>query len=144
MHKKGNETSANGGRGMAKKLAKTARDPLQPAQTREDWEAQGWASESVPVEATSKLEATISVRFDPESAALLRRAARLTGLTKSQFVRRATVQEAERIVDSIQLPISMWIPERRNDGVITRSSNAGERQDRTVTTTQMAVELVPH
>jgi hypothetical protein len=78
---------------MAKK-DKVNADPLAPARTRAEWEAQGWALQSDAVTAAPRLEATISIRFDPDGAALLRKAARLKGMTKSEFVRQAAVQEA--------------------------------------------------
>lgn len=74
-------------------------NPLAPARTNADWEAQGWATESEPVTAAPRLETTVSIRFDPESAALLRRAALLKGLTKSQFVRQTTLEEARKTIE---------------------------------------------
>jgi hypothetical protein len=58
------------------------------------------------------LEATISIRFDPDGARLLRRAARLRGVTKSEFVRQATLQAAQKTVDEQPLPITMWVSKR--------------------------------
>ena len=84
---------------MAKKIIKINADPLAPADTQADWEAQGWASESEPLTVAPRLETTISIRFDPDSALLLRRAARLKGLTKSQFVRLATQLEAQKTIN---------------------------------------------
>jgi uncharacterized protein (DUF1778 family) len=128
---------------MAKKTTKVNADPLVPSQTLGEWEAQGWASESVPMTAAPRLETTISIRFDPESATLLRRAARLQGLTKSQFVRQATLQEARKTIDEARLPASLWISERPKHEVVTTSSAVPERNLGSVTTTQASVELVP-
>lgn len=73
-------------------------DPLSPARSEAEWEAQGWSAESVPFSAAPKLETTVSIRFDPESALVLRRAARLSGRTKSEFVRQATLREAHGVI----------------------------------------------
>src|SRR5688500_16079988 len=94
---------------MAKKSPMVNADPLTPAQSVADWEAQGWASESERLIAAPRLETTISIRFDPDSALLLRRAARMKGLTQSQFVRQATLQEVRKTIDETQLPATMWI-----------------------------------
>jgi hypothetical protein len=95
---------------MGKKRVTVNADPLAPARTTADWEAQGWAIESEPLTAAPRLEATVSVRFDPESALLLRRAARMKVVTKSQFVRQATLQDARKTIDETQLPATMWVP----------------------------------
>ena len=87
---------------MGKKHLKSNDAPLQPARSADDWRAQGWATHSEPLSAAPKLEATISIRFDPESALLLRRAARLTGKTKSEFVRRVTLAAAKQTVDHME------------------------------------------
>lgn len=92
---------------MARKTQRTNPDPLTPARSRADWDAQGWSSESEPLTAAPRLESTISIRFDPDSALLLRRAARLSGHTKSEFVRRATMREAEAVVQRMQSPITV-------------------------------------
>jgi hypothetical protein len=84
-------------------------DPLAPAETLADWEAQGWSSEPEDISAAPRLETTISIRFDPDGARLLRRAARLKGVTKSEFVRQATLQAAQKTVDERPLPITMWV-----------------------------------
>src|SRR3954465_15307316 len=112
MHKKRNAFSEKRGRSVPKNVSGASSNPLSPAQSREDWEAQGWSSESVPISAANRLEATVSVRFDPDSAQLLRRAARLSGVTQSQFVRWATVEKARRTVEENQPPVTMWIPDR--------------------------------
>ena len=88
---------------------KINRDPLTPAETMADWEAQGWSSEPEAISAAPRLEATVSIRFDPDGARLLRRAARLRGVTKSEFVRQATLQDAHKTVDEHPLPATMWV-----------------------------------
>jgi hypothetical protein len=74
-------------------------DPLAPARSQAEWEAQGWAAEADPIVAASQLEATFVIRFDAESAALLRRAARLTGRTRTEFIRAATLQAARSSIE---------------------------------------------
>ena len=49
----------------------------------------------------------ISVRFDPESAVLLRRAARIENMNQAEFVRHATVEAAERCIHKdVPLPVA--------------------------------------
>ena len=48
----------------------------------------------------------ISVRFDPESAVLLRRAARIENMNQAEFVRHATVEAAERCIHK-EVPLSV-------------------------------------
>lgn len=61
-------------------------------------------SEGEEVEAVSlspvapRLATMISVRFDPEHAVLLRRAARIKNMTQSAFVRQATMEAAEHCI----------------------------------------------
>jgi hypothetical protein len=101
---------------MAKKMPAVNANPLAPARSQAEWDAQGWAPESEPLEAASRLEATISIRFDPESAVLLRRAARLKGLTKSEFIRRATMQAALQAIEDDPLAASNKIDLDRQRG----------------------------
>jgi hypothetical protein len=129
---------------MAKKSPKVNADPLAPADSEADWEAQGWATEAEPVSAAPRLETTISVRFDPESALLLRRAARMKGLKKSQFVRQATLQVARKVIEDTPLPASMWMPRRENLASTTgsRQTIVADPTPRSMTTTRLARELV--
>jgi hypothetical protein len=83
----------------------TSEDPLTPAHSDADWETQGWGTESVPTTAATRLQSTISVRFDPDGAQELRRAARLRGITQSEFVRQATLDEARRTIAQAQIPV---------------------------------------
>lgn len=69
-----------------------------PTASEADWKTQGWAAESEPLLAAPRLGASISIRLDPDDTALVRRAARLSGVTKSEFVRRATLDEAAAVV----------------------------------------------
>jgi hypothetical protein len=124
---------------MAKGAGKVNADPLMPARTRADWEAQGWATESEPLSAAPRLETTISIRFDPESAELLRRAARLKGQTKSQFVRHATVQAARKTIDETPLPAEMWIANPQKPLAMTQGSELLIQPKSIPTTTTRAV-----
>ena len=139
-------------------------DPLTPARSQADWDAQGWAHDPEPAEVAPRLATTISIRFDPDSAALLRRAARIKGVTKSEFVRQATLHEARKAIDETPLPVSMWLPGQQElastsgsgGKFVTRTSlqtvylgrftmpgrDAGDTQQ-PVTTTRLARELVP-
>ncbi|MCA9877870.1 MAG: DUF1778 domain-containing protein [Thermomicrobiales bacterium] len=74
-------------------------DPLTPAESLADWEAQGWATEPEPIVAASRLEATISIRFDPESARVLRQAARLRGVPRDEFIRQAALEIARATLE---------------------------------------------
>ncbi|HEU0114503.1 MAG TPA: hypothetical protein VFQ80_07500, partial [Thermomicrobiales bacterium] len=66
-------------------------DLFSPARSQAEWEAQGWSLEAVEATAGPRLETMISVRFNPDDALLIRSAARASGLTKSEFVRRAAL-----------------------------------------------------
>jgi hypothetical protein len=129
---------------MAKNPVKVNADPLSPAQSGADWEAHGWVSELERFIAAPRLETTISIRFDPDSALLLRRAARMKGLTKSQFIRQATVQEARKTIDETPLPATMWIV-GREDAASTSGSErtvVSRTTARPLTTTRSALELI--
>ncbi|MGH2558227.1 MAG: DUF1778 domain-containing protein [Thermomicrobiales bacterium] len=78
---------------------KPSADPLTPVTSREDQHAKGWSDSAAPVTAARRLEATISIRLEPDDANVVRRAARLTGKTKSEFVRRSTVEAARNVVE---------------------------------------------
>jgi hypothetical protein len=102
-------------------------DPLAPAETLADWEAQGWSSEPEVISVAPRLEATVSIRFDPDGARLLRRAARLKGVTKSEFVRQATLQAAQKTVDEQPLPATMWMPGGQESQAETQSHDFAEQ-----------------
>ncbi len=129
---------------MADAIEQVNADSLMPARSQADWDAQGWAHEPEAVEVAPRLATTISIRFDSESASLLRRAARMKGLTKSQFVREATLQEARKTIDETPLPASMWVSGREE----LASTSGSERtrvsgsSTRSVTTTRLARDLV--
>ena len=128
---------------MAKSPLKVNADPLSPAQSDADWKAQGWVSEPERLIAAPRLDTTISIRFDPESALLLRRAARMKGLTKSQFVRQATLEEARKTIDETPLPATMWIV-GREEVVSTSGSErtlVSRSTTRPLTTTRSALDL---
>lgn len=78
--------------------------PFAPARSQAEWDAQGWTTESEPLTAVARLETTVSIRFDPDSARLLRTAVRLTGMTQSAFIRRATISAAEHTIAGTQVP----------------------------------------
>jgi hypothetical protein len=131
---------------MARKQRSGNADYLVRSESEADWEAQGWASEATPIEAAPRLEATVSIRFDPAGAALLRSAARLKGITKSEFIRRATLQEAQRTIDETSVPITMWLKGHTETGVETHGVDLPGihtviRQPASTTTTRRAVEI---
>lgn len=74
----------------------------QPSQNEEQWNSEGWSNEPTPAVSAPKLGVTISIRLDPESARIVRRAARLKAKTLSEFVRGATVREATSVVDQAE------------------------------------------
>ncbi|MGH2535451.1 MAG: DUF1778 domain-containing protein [Thermomicrobiales bacterium] len=84
---------------MAKQAAQRDADPLTPVTSGEDQQAKGWADHAEPLTSARRLEATISIRLGPDDAKVVSLAARLTGKTKSEFVRRATVEEARTVVE---------------------------------------------
>lgn len=75
-------------------------DPLRPSESLADWDAQGWSAESVSFEVAPKLATTLSIRFDPKDANRLRQAARLKGMTQSEFVRWSTIRAATHCLDT--------------------------------------------
>ena len=129
---------------MADAIEQVNADPLMPARSQSDWDAQGWAHEPEPVEVAPRLATTISIRFDPDSAVLLRRAARIKGVSKSEFVRQATLQEARKALDENPLPASMWIPRRQELASTSGSKGTfgSETPTRPRTTTRSALELI--
>ena len=50
--------------------------------------------------------AVISVRFDPESTVLLRRAARIGNMNQAEFVRHATMEAVARCIHK-EMPLSV-------------------------------------
>ena len=78
-----------------------------PIESDAQWFAAGWSDTPVELTAAPKLGATISIRLDPEMARLARRAARCKGWTLSEFVRRATVEEAKRAVEGVIEPVRL-------------------------------------
>jgi uncharacterized protein (DUF1778 family) len=91
---------------MGKSSTKNDDNPLVPTDSAAQWDAQGWSDTPDELSAATKLEAMISVRFDAEAAASIRRAARLQGVSRSEFVRRAALAESNRITrDANRQPI---------------------------------------
>lgn len=83
---------------MARRAIKSVSDPFTPIMSEKDWDEKGWARESEPLTASPQLGAMISIKLDPDSALLVRRAARLSGVTWSEFVRRAAIEAATEAV----------------------------------------------
>ena len=90
---------------MASRRKRPETNPFLPSETEADWEAQGWAKESVPTTAARRLEASISIRLGPDDAATVRRAARLRATSLSEFVRQATVREAAAVAKEAEAPL---------------------------------------
>ncbi|HEU0116148.1 MAG TPA: DUF1778 domain-containing protein [Thermomicrobiales bacterium] len=112
------------GGSMQKEAAAMRTDPCAPSRDETAWTAQRWSSRSEPLTAAPRLETTISVRFDPEAALLLRRAARLAGQTKSEFVRRPTIAAAEKKIADMPPPVSIRRISQGEGSTITRSGRS--------------------
>lgn len=78
--------------------SETRSHPFTPVTSDADWEEKGWAAESEPLAAAPALGATITIRLDHENAALVRRAARLLGTTKTDLVREAAITAATEAI----------------------------------------------
>lgn len=98
-------------------------DILRPSESEEDWFATGWATEAAEATAAKKLAVTFSVRFEPDDAALLRRAARLSRQTRSEFVRNSTIEAARRTVLESQPTFSLRPLPARVEGRHTHMSS---------------------
>ncbi|MCA9091134.1 MAG: DUF1778 domain-containing protein [Planctomycetaceae bacterium] len=72
---------------------------LQPSCSDDHWKEQGWSDQPIDVGTPQRLDTVISVRLDPESTKLIRRAAALKRMTRSDFVRQASVAEAARVIE---------------------------------------------
>ena len=83
---------------MARRAIKSVSDPFTPIMNEKEWGEKGWARESEPLTASPQLGAMISIKLDPDSALFVRRAARLLGVTWSEFVRRAAIEAATEAV----------------------------------------------
>jgi hypothetical protein len=83
---------------MTEQATKTKPGSFEPIADEAEWEAQGWATESEPLTAVPRLEALISIRLDPESAALIRQAAQRLGISRVEFVRRAAIEQATGVL----------------------------------------------
>jgi uncharacterized protein (DUF1778 family) len=74
-----------------------ASDPdLLPMDNPGDWEV---VPEAEAVRVPSRLGTMVSVRLDPDTARLVRQAARIAGITHSEFLRRAVESAARSVVD---------------------------------------------
>lgn len=85
---------------MARRAMNTIPDPFTPITSEADWDEKGWAREAEPLTAAPRLGALISIRLDPDSAALVRRAARLLGMSNVEFVQRMAVRAAAEAIDA--------------------------------------------
>jgi hypothetical protein len=104
-------------------------DPFVPTHSAAQWETQGWSDTPEELSAAPKLAAMISVRFDADAAASIRRAARLQGISRSEFVRRAALSEANRIMhEADRQPIVIKRIAQIHDPIITGESDSGRRQ----------------
>jgi hypothetical protein len=83
---------------MARRVIKSVPDPFTPIMSEEEWDEKGWARESEPLAVSPQLETIVSIKLDPADALLVRRAARLLGVTWSEFVRRAAIEAAAEAV----------------------------------------------
>lgn len=83
-------------------------DPLRPSESLADWEAQGWSSEPIAIDVAPRLATTLSIRFDPNDARVLRRAARMKGVTKSEFVRWSTIKAATHCIETTP-PVTLTV-----------------------------------
>ena len=84
---------------MANRRTTPGTDRFEPITNDADWQAEGWATEPEPMTAARALEASVAIRLDPDDADLVRRAARLSGLTRAEFVRRAAVRAATGVIE---------------------------------------------
>ena len=105
----------------------TSKNPLLPSKSETQWTAQGWATEPRELTAAPRLEATISIRLDPDAAEMVGRAARLKGWTKSEFVRTASVAEAKKICEAQPVPLVVKGISTDHSPVTTGSSHSIDR-----------------
>ena len=84
---------------MANRMPRRGTDRFEPITNDAEWQAKGWSTEPEPMTAARQLEASVAIRLGPDDAELVRRAARLSGLTRSEFVRRAAVRAAADVVE---------------------------------------------
>ena len=102
---------------------------LEPTHSAAQWKAQGWSDTPEELSAATKLEAMISVRFDADAAASIRKAARLQGMSRSEFVRRAALSEANRIAREVdRRPIIIKRIAQVFEPVITGDTDAAQPQ----------------
>jgi hypothetical protein len=69
----------------------------------------------LPSQGPVRLATMISLRLDPDTAELVRRAARTAELTQSEFVRRAALSAAERMLRP--MPVIEWARAHENTPV---------------------------
>lgn len=66
----------------------------EPSQSDEDWLAEGWATEATDLAVVGEVVTTIAVRFGPDDADTIGRAAKLAAMTRPEFIRRAALAAA--------------------------------------------------
>jgi len=69
-------------------------DSIPQRDETRNWEKEGWQPANQQPSTPNGLAVTVSVRFDPKSARLIRRAARLRGGNLSEYIRDTTVNQA--------------------------------------------------
>lgn len=77
-------------------------EQYRPSTNREEWLAEGWATTATPTTASRRLDTILSIRFDPDDSQLLRKASRLSGHTRSEFVRRAVINAAQAQIAQVK------------------------------------------
>lgn len=75
---------------------------FKPIHSDAEWEEQGWATEPEPLTAAPRLGARISIQLDPDGYELVRRAAKLSGVNRVEFVRRAALAAASELTHQNQ------------------------------------------
>jgi uncharacterized Zn-binding protein involved in type VI secretion len=68
----------------------------------------------------------------------------MKGMTKSQFVRQATLQDARKTIDETQLPATMWVPPQEDLASTSGSETVrvSGKPAQPVTTTRATKDLV--
>ena len=105
---------------------------------KSDWEV---VPETESVTVAPKLGAMISVRFEPEVAGLIRRAAKLAELSQSEFVRRAAEAQARQLLS--QPPVRISAREGSSPPLIWNPAKAGNTRREEAVSASSATELEP-
>jgi uncharacterized protein (DUF1778 family) len=127
---------------MGQSARKDDENPLVPTGSAAQWNAQGWSDMPEELSSATKLETMISVRFDADAATSVRKAARLQGISRSEFVRRAALAEANRITrDANRQPIVVKRIAPVLEPVVTGETDAGRTRSVTQTVENAAGDL---